>query len=364
MNNSSKQWLIRGGSFVLAAVLLYLALRGVDFDGVRRAFAQANYWWLIPIVLITLFSHWLRALRWVLFLEASPGKMEELDTDMDPFSSEKGISRINAFFSLMIGYMANYAGPRLGEIIRTGNVARKERIPFSTVLGTVVVERALDMVSFGVFLLSVPFIFRHQIAELSALLLKPMQTWLEVQSSLTIVVGASVLVLASVAALVFLVRGARDSSSRLGSLFSQFRSGFLSILRTSKPGLIILQTLAIWICYGLMAYLPFVLLGQNTSFEINLIDAWGLMLIGAIGVILPSPGGIGTYHFITIQSLALLFAMPQAEAASYALLTHTGQMMLYIIVGFGAMLYLGATFSLQDGTAPETTDEQTGAGKE
>jgi len=110
-----------------------------------------------------------------------------------------------------------------------------------------------------------------------------------------------------------------------------------------------------------MAYLPFVLLGQNSSFEISFIDAWGLMLIGAIGVIIPSPGGIGTYHFITIQSLALLFTMPQAEAASYALLTHTGQMLLYIIVGFAAMLFLGATFSLQNGGDLESTENPASA---
>jgi len=95
-----------------------------------------------------------------------------------------------------------------------------------------------------------------------------------------------------------------------------------------------------------MAYLPLVLLGQHVIYDIDFIHAWGIMLIGAIGVIIPSPGGIGTYHFITIQSLALLFSMPSSEAATYALLTHTGQMLLYVIIGFSAMLFLGATFSV------------------
>ncbi len=361
MNKSSKQWLIRGGSFAVAALLLYLALRGVDIAGVRKAFAQANYWWLLPIVAITLLSHWLRAMRWVLFLEASPGKEADTEDGSPQHVNRSKVSTVNAFLSLMVGYMANYAGPRLGEIIRTGNVARKERMHFSTVLGTVVVERALDMASFGIFLLSVPFIFSARIADLGSLLLEPIISWLAAQSFFSIALGATVLVLGALGSLVFLIRGVRDPSSRIGSLFCHFRNGFLSIFHTSKPVQIIVQTVAIWFCYGLMAYLPFVLLGQNSSFEISFIDAWGLMLIGAIGVIIPSPGGIGTYHFITIQSLALLFTMPQAEAASYALLTHTGQMLLYIIVGFAAMLFLGATFSLQNGGDLESTENPASA---
>ena len=125
-----------------------------------------------------------------------------------------------------------------------------------------------------------------------------------------------------------------------------FRQGFLSLARTGRAGRIVLQTLAMWICYGFMAWLPFVLLGQNDLFGIGPFAAWGIMLIGAVGVIIPSPGGIGTYHFITIQSLSLLFAMPQEAAASYALLTHTGQMLLYIVSGFLGMLFLGATLDV------------------
>jgi uncharacterized membrane protein YbhN (UPF0104 family) len=107
-----------------------------------------------------------------------------------------------------------------------------------------------------------------------------------------------------------------------------------------------LLTAGIWICYGFMAYLPFLVLGYGDAYGIGLVGAWGLMLLGAIGVVIPSPGGFGTYHFITIQSLALLYAMPQTEAATYALLTHTGQMMLYIIVGFASILFFGANMSV------------------
>jgi hypothetical protein len=251
------------------------------------------------------------------------------------------VSRTNAYASVMVGYMANYAGPRLGEIIRTANVAKQEKRPFSTVLGTVVVERLVDMATFALLLLTVPLIFADQIGELWSLLSAPLSEWMASTSSVVLISTSVLFVLAVLVGLWFLVRGFNDPSSQLGALAERFREGMLSLVRTGKPVQILAHTLAMWVCYGFMAWLPFILLGQHIDFDIGPIAAWGIMLIGAFGVIIPSPGGIGTYHFITIQSLALLFNMPQTEAATYALLTHTGQMMIYIVAGFIGILFMG-----------------------
>lgn len=338
MPRSIKDVAIHVGSFLIAGLLLWLALRGVDFRAVGESLAQANYWWLLPIVGVTLLSHWFRALRWSLFLDVTTGK----DADAQETPLVTPVSRTNAYASVMVGYMANYAGPRLGELIRTANVARQEKRAFSTVLGTVVVERLLDMATFGVLLLTVPMVFSNQMGDLWDLLTAPMAEWLATSSSATLTGIALMVLIAGGAGLWFLIRGFQNPSSRLASLAERFREGMLSLARTGKPAQVILYTLAMWICYGFMAWLPFVLLGQHAAFGIGPIAAWGLMLIGAFGVIIPSPGGIGTYHFITIQSLALLFSMPQAEAATYALLTHTGQMIIYIAAGFFGLLFMGS----------------------
>ncbi len=349
MARTTKERLIHIASFGIAGLLLWLALRGVDFAAMKATFARANYWWLLPIVAVTLLSHWFRAVRWSLFLDVTSDARGQLPA--------KPVSRSNAFVSVMVGYMANYAGPRLGEIIRTANVAQKEDRPFSTVLGTVVVERILDMVTFGILLFTVPLVFSDQIGELWELLSAPVTSWLSATSTVTLVGFGLFAAIAVVAGLWFLVRGIQQPSSRLAGLADRFRDGMLSLVRTGQPGRIVVLTLVIWICYGLMAWLPFLLLGQHTVYSIGPIAAWGLMLIGAVGVIIPSPGGIGTYHFITIQSLALLFSMPQTEAASYALLTHTGQMLLYIAVGFIGLLFLGATFTTSTPPNESTTLE-------
>ncbi len=336
MHTGTKKWLIRGGSFAIAGLLLFLAMRGVDLRQVGTALVHANYWWVIPIVAVTLLSHWLRALRWVVLLEVSPRRD----------GSRGEISKLNTFVSVMIGYMANYAGPRLGEVIRTGGVAKKEGMYFSTVLGTVVVERAIDMVTFALALLSIPLIFIDQIEAVGEMLVRPLQAWVSAQSATILTLGALGITTIILVLIYLLVRAIRHPNTKLGGLYERFGDGFSSIVRTEQPVQIGLLTVGIWICYGLMAYLPFLVLGYDDAYSIGFVGAWGLMLLGAIGVVIPSPGGFGTYHFITIQSLALLYAMPQTEAATYALLTHTGQMMLYLIVGFVSILFFGANLSV------------------
>lgn len=346
MTRSPKERWVHAASILLAAFLLWLALRGVNWEVLSSTFMRADYRWLLPILFVTLLSHWLRALRWALFLDTVPavGRVGA--------GSPPPVSRRNTFVSVMVGYMANYAGPRLGEVIRTANVARQEKRSFSAVLGTVVAERAVDMLTFGLCLATIPLIYADQLLPLWALLTEPVASWLTATPAWILWgagLGASVLGLSAW----YLVWKGLSGGSRLAALADRFRTGLLSVLRTGRTVQVVLMTLAIWICYGFMAWLPFLMLGQGGPFGIGPVDAWGLMLIGAVGVIIPSPGGIGTYHFITIQALALLYGMPQTDAASYALLTHTGQMLLYVAVGFAGMLFLGATFSLSPPTPPD-----------
>ena len=332
-----KNHLVQAGSFLVAGALLWLALRGVDFNALGASLATANYWWLLPLVAVTLLSHWTRALRWALFLDVTTDSLGNVPS--------RTVSRTNAFVSVMVGYMANYAGPRLGEIIRTANVARTESRPFTTVLGTVVAERILDMMTFGVLLLTVPLIFSDQMGALWMVLSAPALEWFAALSGAVLIGMALAAGIGATLGVWFLVRGINQPSSRLAGLANRFREGILSIIHTGYPARIVLYTLLMWVCYGLMAWIPFVMLGQDTLYGIGPLAGWGLMLIGAFGVIIPSPGGIGTYHFITIQSLGLLFSMAQTDAATYALLTHTGQMLLYILVGFLGLLFMGASLS-------------------
>ncbi|MDA0378228.1 MAG: lysylphosphatidylglycerol synthase transmembrane domain-containing protein, partial [Bacteroidetes bacterium] len=278
MAGSTRERWVHVASILLAVLLLWLALKGVEWDILSGILLSADYRWLAPIVGVTLLSHWLRALRWSLFLDTVP-------TLRGPEAgSLKRVSRSDTFISVMVGYMANYAGPRLGEVIRTVNVARRENRSFSAVLGTVVVERAVDMLTFGLCLLTLPLIYANQMAPLWSMLTEPLQAWFARTSPVLLWGGGLLLLGLSIAGVWAIWRGIRRST-RFSTWMGRFQDGLLSLARTGRTVQVILWTVAIWICYGLMAWLPFLMLGLNTPFDIGPVGAWGLMLIGAVGVI-------------------------------------------------------------------------------
>src|SRR6478752_7344978 len=105
----------------------------------KNSLETANYWLLVPVFFILSLSHILRALRWRVLM---------LPMGYTP-------SLINTFFAVMIGYLANLAVPRLGEVLKCTILARYEKVPAEKLVGTIVAERAVDVLSLGiVFLLA------------------------------------------------------------------------------------------------------------------------------------------------------------------------------------------------------------------
>jgi hypothetical protein len=344
------------GSFLLAGLLLYLALRGVDFGAVGQALHTADYRWLWPLALLALVSHLLRSWRWLLLLRA---------TEAPPGSRPATLK--GSFYSVMIGYMINYAAPRLGEAARTANLSARTRRPFAGVFGTVVVERLLDTAVLVLALVSTAFLLADQTTVLNEQLVTP-----ALEQARAVPVGgllaAGVLALVVGWLLVRWLRGRTLWADYVRPALRSFKSGLLSLGRTGRPWALTVSTVGIWVCYGLMAYLPLRILNMAGAYDLSLVDGWCLMALGAIGVAIPSPGGTGSYHYITIQSLVWLFAVPQAPAATYAVLTHGAQLVLYVIVGFGCLLAQGRTLGdlwrdLRQQSKGEPAQEGSGSGE-
>lgn len=323
--------LFRLSSFALGLGLLYLALRGVDLREIWLALKRANYWWLPPLAALTLLSHVIRAWRWRLLLDALP----------DP--DRAGCRRptvAQAFQALMIGYMVNYAAPRLGELARAASLSRTSRLHFSSVLGTVAAERLLDLLTLGLALLSVLGLLLHQWEILHQLFILPL---LHSRSLGFLVLGGALLLLLTGWG-IYLGRRSRllrHINRRLRAPLQAFQQGLLTVRRMHRPGTLVISTLIMWACYWGMASLPLVMLHLTEAYRLGPIDVWVLMVLGAVGAVLPSPGGLGSYHYVTVQVMVHLLAVPQKPAATYAVLTHAAQMVLYTLTGFVCLLLQG-----------------------
>ncbi len=341
LNERTKKILAQIGSFLLAGVLLYFALQGVNFSDVGEALREANYWWLIPLVAVTLFSHVLRAWRWQILLEALPAEVHQ--------TRPQRISMRNSFFSLMIGYMINYAAPRAGEIARSVNMAKQERLRFSGVLGTVAVERILDVVVLGLAFLSVFALIFDRFSILKELFIRPITTEFARIPVLWLIGTAAVMVVIIVSVIVVGIRARRSGESnwynKLVTALLAFKGGMMTLIRTRRRMVLLVSTLGMWFCYALMAYLPLVILGMTDGFGLALSDAWVIMVLGAVGIAIPSPGGTGSYHYLTIEALVHIFDVSRAPAASYAILSHGGQLVLYVFVGILCLILQGTSFS-------------------
>lgn len=349
MTSKTKQRTVQVVGVLIGIGLLYLALRGVDFSQMGEALRTADYRWMVAFVAVLLGSHFLRALRWQMLLEALPS-----DADTPP----KRVSLKTAFYSVMIGFMVNCATPRLGEIARTANLASRERLPFTGVFGTVVMERLLDMVMLLLLLTAILFL----IADAPAL-----TTFTDpVRSRIAELSVASVLILAAL--LVGLMgfafwmwqwvrRQSFASNSIVGRmvpLLLSFQQGLLTVFRAPRRFGILWTTALMWVGYLFMVHIPFLVLHMTVPYGITLSTSLVVLGFGTIGFILPSPAGTGSYHYAVIQTLVLLFGVPQEPAATYAVLNHAAQILLYTTVGFVCLMLQGSGWStLKQTTPPE-----------
>ena len=339
MSSRLKSFLAFAGSLLLGGGLLYLALRGADFGAVRDALRDGEWLWLVPLFVVSVASVAIRAWRWRLLLNALPNEAGRVS---------KPVSFETSFVSVTIGYLVNYAAPRLGEFARAANVSSRSKRSFPAVFGTVVAERVLDVLTLGLALLLVALLYGDRLDGIWSAFGEGLASAFEALPSLSlgVVLGLIVAVVVVLGGIWSLVRRAQAGlGARVLGLANQFRQGLVALVRLRQRGALLLSTLLMWGCYVLMADIPLRLLGLTGTYGLTLLDAFALMAVGAIGMSLPSPGGAGSYHYATVLALTVLFSVAASPAAAYAVIGHAAQLLFYCVAGVVALLWQGTSLS-------------------
>jgi hypothetical protein len=130
VNKSAKSAIQFFVFLAIGALLVWLSLKQVapHKDEVINAFKSADYFWVAISLIISMFSHFLRAYRWNYLLSPLGQK----------------VKLVNANCHVLIGYFANYIPPRIGEVIRCTLAAKYDKVPFEIGFGTVITERIVD----------------------------------------------------------------------------------------------------------------------------------------------------------------------------------------------------------------------------
>lgn len=277
----------------LGILIIWLSLRGLspeERNQIIHSFRIANYNWVILTIIMGVSSHLFRALRWKLLLE--------------PMNYHPSLK--NTFFAVMVGYFANMAFPRLGEVTRCGILARYENIPFNKSFGTVITERTIDMIMFVALFFLMIFSQVGTIGNYMNTYIYPkMAEKLQNPMFSKVFIGSGIALFILFISLIYMFRK-KIAASRLAqkilTLIHGFWEGLKSLSLIRQPGLFIFYSLAIWTLYFFMIYVCFFCFPDTGSLS----PGAGLssLVLGSVGIMV-TPGGIGLYPAIIQETLSL-----------------------------------------------------------
>jgi glycosyltransferase 2 family protein len=311
MKRPTARVLLMWGGIVVSLLFIYLTFRGTDFGALGAALRRSNYWLLVPALLVLAVATVLRAIRWRLLI-----------------SREHRPSTAAVTSALVVGYLFNSILPaRAGEAIRVVFLRQRAGTPKFVALGTVIAERAIDVLTLLVLLfVTAPFV--------------PGTDWLPrvlALGALLFVVTAAVLIAFAfygerparfvLRPLGVLPRMSRDrielAAANLMRGLSAFRSPAVALpafALTAASWLLI--AFASWICLR--------------GFDLRLGFSAAVLVVVAVNLamILPSgPAGIGVFEAATLTALHP-FHVDRAHALSYALVLHGLNVVPFIVAGY------------------------------
>ena len=306
-------------SVALAALFLYIAFRGKDTTGIWHSLIDVHWLWFVVLFIGSALSHLLRAWRWKYLL----------------YPIKENVSLRNAFSVTMIGYLINNVVPRLGEFVRPYAMKKLEGVSKSATMGTIILERILDLVTFALVVLTVLAIYA-----------KPFALWFPAMAKFEwlFFVGAAVMMVIFV--LIFLKADAlfrflkkflllfpQKLRVQVEKIFDSFLSGFGASNNTGNYFMIAVTSVLIWVSYIVLLYIPFFIYGFQEQNNLNFGSAAVLQVASGLAFALPTPSGIGSYHSFTSFVLTKLFSVDAIQALSFAVYTHAVGFLTTTILG-------------------------------
>ena len=308
----------------LAAFFVWLSLRNLNAEKwtlLKNALAHAKFAIFFPVLVLLVVSHWFRALRWKMLIQ--------------PLGYNPG--SLNTFFGVMVGYFVNLGAPRLGEIIKCTVLARYEKVPADKLIGTIVAERAFDLVCL-IIVSTVTLILEFDtIGAFAINTIEPLYQSKSGEFSFTkILIIVVVIAIVIVAFRLLFSRFLHiNFVQRLKVILAGIWHGLTSIRYVKNKILFLFYTTAIWVLYLVSTWLGFQVLEETSG--LGLAAAFSVLVMGSVGMIM-SPGGIGAYPWLIQQTIQLYGVAAEPYGQALGWLLWVGQFVIIII--FGALSFI------------------------
>lgn len=292
--------------------VLYLAFKGQDLSRIWKEIKSANFLWVIISTLTVLLAHVVRALRWKMLYHSIQYK----------------VSFWNAYHAVMVGYLANLALPRFGEIGRCSVIHKTEKVPMFASIGTVITERLFDVL---VLFLSglIMLVFQYDVVY-DFLYNGIYLAFTEKIKSVNYfwLFGLGFLVITILAAIIYFLR--KKFSKKLLRTLVSLRQGFGSYGKMDQKGLFLGYTLLMWLLYFLSMYFAFSSIQATANLSFN--AAFTALVFSSFAMVAPVQGGIGVFHWMVAKSL-ILYSVSFNDGLAYATIIHSSQVLLILLLG-------------------------------
>jgi hypothetical protein len=302
----------------LGLFFVWLTIKDINrqqWAAIKYAVANARHWVAVPVVAMLLVSHYSRALRWKILMEPLGYKP----------------SNFNTFAAVMIGYLVNAGVPRLGEVVKCTLLARYEKVRADKLVGTIVVERAVDVVCLMViFILALLFEGRF-IGDYVANLFANFFRNRSGDFSLTKMLVAALVVAGGIWLVSFVLRrfGHIDAVGKIKNILKGIAKGLNSIRLVKHKGLFLFHTILIWLMYLASTTVGIYALRETAHLGIG--SGLTTLGIGSIAMII-TPGGIGAYPFL-VEKLMELYGISRETGIALGWLLWVAQTAIILVGG-------------------------------
>lgn len=301
-----------GIPFAISIGLCYNLFNKVDFSTIVGELNNCNYLWIGLALVVAIFSHIFRAMRWRIQLDALSIRVPLLPLVWSIFGT----------------YAVNLILPRLGELWRSGYIAKRQNSPFTTVFGSMVADRLADTLTVLLLLVLMFFVSSDAFTGFAQ---KYPQSYQGIVSMLhSPWLWACGVACCLAVLLLFVAKTENRFVLKLRGWLKNLWQGFAVIVTMPGKRRWLLYTVAIWTCYFVQLYLAFY--AFSFTEHLGLTAALVAFVLSSISMGIPSNGGLGPWHLAIIFTLGL-YGVGYAQAAAFSMIVWGSQNLLIILLG-------------------------------
>ena len=307
---------------IISSVLMYFAFKDQNISEIISMMSFVNYKFILISIICGALAIISRGLRWVFLIESLGYKA----------------SNKNCIHTVAVGYLTNLLIPRAGEISRCTSLQQVEKIPFDKLFGTIILERLIDLV---ILIILVFIAFIYKFAEISSFFEKVLGTNSSANSNNTLLIVLGIFGAIFLFIQLFEKRLSKFSLfQKIKNIINGLKDGLASFNNLKEKTPFIIHTIFIWLMYIVMTFICFFAIEETK--HLNILDGIYITIIGGLGMIVPSQGGIGSYHLAVKLGLNGI-GIAMQPALLFAFAVHTAQTLMTILFGLFSSFILLST---------------------